>query len=349
MNRKALILEIQHKTAVILTEDHEYLKIRLQPGYAVGQTIQVSPEDLFLAVREKGGVYMSKKWITVVASLVLVVAIGVLAVQFGQTPNHDAGTAVLSGNTSSTEAASQLESVTATAQIGNPAVAVLAIDINPSMELQLNADGLVVAWQAMNQDAEKLQFGELVGMPAEQAVEKIILAAQAAGFLDSDTETDDFVVLAMVPLVEQDDVTEPLFTRLQTRLHEQVRLQIDLENVNLVMVQATEQLRIQAHQEEIGLGLHVMNQKALQAHLDEAKTVREYFANQERRQLAEEAGYVWQSQYGGSEEGPGQGTQQQSRESTGNSNQGETSGSGNGAATDDTEEVAQAGAKGSGG
>ncbi len=325
MKRQALILEVRHNAVIVLTEDHDYLKIRIQPGYAVGQSIQVLPEDLLSSHTFREEFKMKKNWLTIAASLVLVIAIGAFAAT------------VLPGlGSDSTESATaQLQTTaselpTTAALSAKPAVAVLAIDINPSIELLLDEDGVVVSYEAMNDDAEKLLLDGIIGLPAAEAVEKVIAAAEAAGFIDSDDAAADYVVVALAPLDDDDDDFEPLYLRLQERLQERIELNEGLQSMEMVMLQTTAQVRLQAHQDEIGLGLQVMNQAAVKAGLDEAKTVREYFANQERLELAQQEGYLWQGQYGGSEEGPGQGAQEQNRETTGTANSSETQGTGTG-------------------
>ncbi len=332
MKRQALILQIRKNDAIILSEDHDYYKIRRQPGFAVGQSIQFSPEDIIQPAMIKEGFTMKKKWVTVAASLVLVVAVGVVFAAFGLLPKtNPAGTTAVG----TTAIQSDDTAAPSTALAAKPVVAVLAIDINPSLELHLAADGTVVAFKAMNQDAEKLQLGALIGMPAEAAIEMVIIAARQAGFINSEDDVSDFVILAEAPLDNAASEAEPLYAMIQSRLQERIRNNEALQNVEIVMIRATEQQMTQAHKDNIGLGLQIMNQNAVQAGLGEAKTVREFFANRERLQLAQtfcqQEGYMWQGKYGGSgEEGPGQGTQEQNRETTGTANQGETTGSGTG-------------------
>lgn len=330
MKRQALILQIRKYDAIILSEDHDYYKIRRQPGFAVGQSIQFSPEDVIQPTMLREGFSMKKKWVTVAASLILVVAVGVVFASFGLIPksNPTGTTAVETTAIQSADTAAP-----STALAAKPVVAVLAIDINPSLELQLAADGTVVAFKAMNQDAEKLQLGALIGMPAEAAIETIITVARQAGFINSNDDISDFVLLAEVPLDATATEAEPLYAMIQTRLQERIRNNEALQNVEMVMLRATEQQMTQAHKDNIGLGLQIINQNAVQAGLGEAKTVREFFANRERLQLAQtfcqQEGYMWQGKYGGSgEDGPGKGTQEQNRETTGTANQGETTGSG---------------------
>lgn len=327
MKRQGLILQVRKNDALILSEDHDYLKIRRQPGFAIGQTVQFSLEDVIQNTINREGFTMKKKWVTVAASVILVAAVGVFFASFGLNPQTKPAETTVAGTT----ALQATETIApSTALAAKPIVAVLAIDINPSLELKLAVDGTVVAFQFMNQDAEKLQFGELIGMPADAAVEAVVAAAKQAGFINSDDEVIDYVVLAEAHQNAATAEAEPLYAMIQNRLQERIKNNVALQNVEMVMLRATEQQMIQAHKDNIGLGLHVMNQASIQANLGEAKTVREFFANQERLQLAQQEGYMWQGQYGGSEEGPGQGTQQQSRATTGtsagNGNQGETTG-----------------------
>lgn len=67
-----------------------------------------------------------------------------------------------------------------------PAAAV-SLDINPSVELEVNALGRVVSAQAFNEEGEVLLAGlELAGRPARQAIHAVIAAASEAGYLEPD-------------------------------------------------------------------------------------------------------------------------------------------------------------------
>ncbi len=69
----------------------------------------------------------------------------------------------------------------------NTTVAAVSVDINPSIELSVNALNRVVAVQAFNEDGEAILAGlALIGKPAGAAVNEIIAAAAEAGFLSED-------------------------------------------------------------------------------------------------------------------------------------------------------------------
>lgn len=326
MNRKALILEVRSRDVLILTEDHEYQVIVRKTGYAVGQTIQVDPSDLKQLNQQREGINMKKKWITAAASLILVAAVAIVAVVLGTNP---AGQPEVS-ETRAESISVMTEKAPSSALAQKPIVAVLAIDINPSIELLLDEDGIVVDYNAMNPDAEQLPLEGILGLSAEEAIEQVIVAAESAGFINYEDQAADYVVLAVAPMEDADETFEPLYLKIQERLRNRIIDQERLQDLEMIMLRTTEQIRLQAHKSEVGLGLHILNQAAVQAGLDDANSVREYFTNQERLQLAEQIGFIWQSKYQGSNEGTGQGTQEQGRETSGSAPFGETSGSGQG-------------------
>ncbi|MEA4888928.1 MAG: hypothetical protein VB070_05650 [Clostridiaceae bacterium] len=71
--------------------------------------------------------------------------------------------------------------------LSNTTVAAVSVDINPSIELSVNALNRVVAVQAFNEDGEAILTQlSLIGKPVKAAVNEIITAAAEAGFLAED-------------------------------------------------------------------------------------------------------------------------------------------------------------------
>ncbi|MCD8500732.1 MAG: hypothetical protein LRY71_02430 [Bacillaceae bacterium] len=80
---------------------------------------------------------------------------------------------------------------------------VVAIDINPSIELYTDKDLNVVKIKAINSDAETLLLGlknDLIKQPIDMAIEKVVRASIAAGYLDSN---ESYVVTSIVSLDEK--------------------------------------------------------------------------------------------------------------------------------------------------
>ena len=68
------------------------------------------------------------------------------------------------------------------------AVSFVGIDINPSIELTLDAKNKVISVSGANEDGQVLLYGEsgIIGESAEKAVEKITKLAVSLGYLDED-------------------------------------------------------------------------------------------------------------------------------------------------------------------
>lgn len=71
--------------------------------------------------------------------------------------------------------------------LNDTSVAAISVDINPSIELEVNAFKRVVSVQAYNEEGQGLLAGlDLVGTPARQAIHSIVAAAAAAGYVEAD-------------------------------------------------------------------------------------------------------------------------------------------------------------------
>lgn len=134
--------------------------------------------------------------------------------------------------------------------------AVYALDINPSFELSVNPQDKVIEIVAVNADAETIAFDDLIGLPAEEAVEALIERAEAAGFIDLEDLDDDFVVITTIAQSEQyREQCEGLHARLRERIQENTMLQA----MNVVTIKATLAQLMEARDEEVPVGLYVLH------------------------------------------------------------------------------------------
>lgn len=79
------------------------------------------------------------------------------------------------------------------------AVAFVTIDINPSIEITLDENGVVASVYGANEDGQILLYGEmdaLVGKQYEEAVDYITNLAVELGYLDKETGTINTSVIA---------------------------------------------------------------------------------------------------------------------------------------------------------
>lgn len=82
-----------------------------------------------------------------------------------------------------------------------PPVALVALDINPSVELLLNRTSAVVAVRALNPDGQRILAGaDLIGKPAPDATAALVDRAAAMGYLAA--SGSPVIVVALVPLTD---------------------------------------------------------------------------------------------------------------------------------------------------
>lgn len=158
--------------------------------------------------------------------------------------------------------------------------AIVSVDINPSFELSVNNAGVVVKIDALNADAESLDTSDLIGLPVEEAVDKIVALAEEAGFIDTTDLIDDYVVVSTCLM---DGTQTQLADTLQTRLRDRIQLSDSLQAVNLVQIKATLQEQFQAREKDIPIGLYVIN-ASIQNQNGEILSVKEFFSDEANRE-----------------------------------------------------------------
>lgn len=84
----------------------------------------------------------------------------------------------------------------------------LTLDINPSVQLELDAEGNVRSVVALNDDARVMLAGQteaLVGLPSEQASQRIAAMAMECGYFAPDKKTNAVLLSASYGTVQQAD------------------------------------------------------------------------------------------------------------------------------------------------
>jgi hypothetical protein len=139
---------------------------------------------------------------------------------------------------------------------GVRAVSIVAIDINPSFQLKVDADGKVVEVRAINKEAKTIEVSDLVGWLATDAVKEIILRAQTAGFIDLDDDTEDYVLITTAPIRDEDqDATDEL----NDDLEDEFDGEDETDDVSVILMKATKQQAFEAEGKKVPLGLYVIN------------------------------------------------------------------------------------------
>ncbi len=159
-----IIVKIEENEAVVMTDDSVFIKIKMKQNMFPGQKILIEREDVLSKDRK------NTKYYSVLAGIAAVIIL-VFVYSF-----------LMNFNVNST-------------------YAYINIDINPSMELEINSRELVVDVKSLNTDAEKLTEGMKVkGLNINQALKIIIDKSLEDGYLKKEKEKN--YVLITVALDE---------------------------------------------------------------------------------------------------------------------------------------------------
>jgi hypothetical protein len=132
----------------------------------------------------------------------------------------------------------------------------IAIDINPSFALRVDDQQLVIAITPLNADAKTMQVNDLVGWPAENVVEAIILRAQQAGFIITDDDNEDFVLITTAPLAsDHQSDADALNDSLTLRFAKEDAT----DDLSVILIKSDLEAQRNAQAQDIPLGLYVIN------------------------------------------------------------------------------------------
>ena len=140
------------------------------------------------------------------------------------------------------------------------AFAVVSVDINPSFELTSAQDGTVLEIKAINEDAQSIDTADLIGLSVEKAVEQLIVRATEAGFIVTDDDTEDYVIVTTVLLDETDPDAEDDQDDLDDRISDELEDSDDIDDTTVVsLIKATLREKFEADEKEVPLGLYIIN------------------------------------------------------------------------------------------
>lgn len=138
----------------------------------------------------------------------------------------------------------------------NVVMASISVDINPSFELDVNKNGIVLSVEALNEDAQSLDTTDLIGLDSAEAIERIVQLATEAGFIDPLDLEDDYVVVTTVMANDgNDDVLDTLNLQLQERIQNSGILQ----GVNVIEIKADIAQKMEAEGKDVPVGLYVLH------------------------------------------------------------------------------------------
>ena len=130
-------------------------------------------------------------------------------------------------------------------QLQNTVYSVVALDINPSVEIELNRNDKVIGLEALNNDAEVIIDEGMIGKPIEYVLNKLVANAKEEKFL---LNGDGKILLTTVEKKNDND-------NIDEKLAELIENNELYENVDVVILQATNEEHEVAEEEGVSVGL----------------------------------------------------------------------------------------------
>jgi len=133
------------------------------------------------------------------------------------------------------------------------AIALISVDINPSIEIKINKNNNVINAMALNEDAKKLPLKTLKNQPLAEALEELVDMARVEGYIK---ETEANYILVTSVELRKGAQEEKILTNLIAEGKEKIENSaIEAgEQVEVIAIQSNKETLKQANKENISVG-----------------------------------------------------------------------------------------------
>lgn len=159
---------------------------------------------------------------------------------------------------------------------------VVTMDINPSVEVELNKNDEVVGVKAMNEDGLSFENLNLKGLTIEEAIDLLLASAKDEGYIKEDETT--YVVFTTVQL---DDVDTAKPQKLKAKIEASLDANDTLAEVSITVASASKEKLKEAQDTDTPLALLVFEDEI---DLNEVTSVREFFEDEDYETIIDKVG-----------------------------------------------------------
>jgi len=150
------------------------------------------------------------------------------------------------------------------------AIALISVDINPSIEIKINKNNNVISARALNEDAKNLPLKTLKNQPVDEALEELVNMARVEGYIK---ETEENYILVTSVELRKGAQEEKTLTNLITEGKEKIEssaIKVG-EQVEVIAIQSNKETLKEANKENISVGKKEMYQKTNVKQKDDSK------------------------------------------------------------------------------
>ena len=206
---KGLIMEIKNDCLIVLTEDANYIKLKKKGNIHIGKKILFIEEDI---IRERK---KSLKSLVAIAAAIILMITTIIS-QF-----------------------SSIESF--------KTYAIVSLDINPSLEFQIDKREIVRKVRPLSKDGKELINNNMIGMKIEEA---IILSIKMA--LDKKYINNIYNLVLVSEVIIEDELENP--TVIEDKILEKVEKDKDLQDIKLLYLNSNKEDLEKARENQVSVG-----------------------------------------------------------------------------------------------
>lgn len=230
------VIELDGKTAIIMTDDFAFLNVLKKPEMMLGRKIQVLESDI---IQSK---HSLRKYLPIAAIAACFAIVFSLALMFNN------------GNTARKDI-----------------YAYVGIDINPSIELSVNYNNKIVEAKALNGDAQTvLQELELRGKTVGDALEAVVQKSKEHGFIAKEKENMVLISAACGSKAQTGSDNEELENKIGKLLGDvnETVLVLKDSGITAKVLKVTSQERELSKENDISMGRYAVYLKAKEQNVD---------------------------------------------------------------------------------
>lgn len=265
---RGLVIKVEKHHIVVLTDEQDYVRIRLKGHAAIGQKIYFTEEDLCDATDNTSSWrLMDHRKILSVASLIFafIIVIGFWHSNLQRGISDQAEVPYVNDMRVAT---------------------IVTVDINPSIKLALDSNHRVISVEALNADALTLALDGMVGLAVEDALEEIVFAASAEGFINPDDQIDDYILITTIPMTFSPQSSDTL----KSRLEEKIADNAVFSDIQVALIQGTKKSLKAAEDKKVPLGLYMIDPNIAAGNKE--ATVKEFFKQTDNLKAFKDKGEI---------------------------------------------------------
>lgn len=209
---KGIIIEIKEKYSIVLKDDSSLIRIKNREGIKVGDAIIFLEDDIYIVESRKN---IITKFIAPIIAIAASLALIIVPFVKNQTLN---------------------------------AYALISLDINPSIQFELDEDKNIIDIYGLNEDSKKLMLDKVKGMSLNDGIKEIKVLLENENY---DLKNNDAIVGFSF-----------LTNNTSNKFENEVKniIKQNLNDLNIIYLQANKEDAMRANEKGISIGRYELNE-----------------------------------------------------------------------------------------